>query len=171
MLSAASRNSLRRAAAAPRAPLVVGAPRYSSSTHGNDPEVLDREKHRNLSSTQHKTSTTIGNAPGWNEYLASASEAAVKADRSDHNIGDMQSKTVKHIKERHHSADSAEPVEQATNTARMSNGGSTESHQATYERDEISGPLGSAEGKSDGVRQMTVDHEVFETVVTRPAFK
>lgn len=66
--------------------------------HDNDPEVspwpptdnsqpertyplqlLEREKHRNLTQSQHKTSTPHKkDAPGWNEYLASASEANVK---------------------------------------------------------------------------------------------
>ena len=41
-------------------------------------QVLDTEKARNLKGEQHKTSTTIRNAPGWNQYLASASEAAIK---------------------------------------------------------------------------------------------
>ena len=31
-----------------------------------------------MKKTQHETSTPIKNAPGWNEYLASHSEAAVK---------------------------------------------------------------------------------------------
>ena len=41
-------------------------------------QVLEQEKRRNLSKQQHKTSTPIDEAPGWNENLASASEAAVK---------------------------------------------------------------------------------------------
>jgi hypothetical protein len=41
-------------------------------------QVLETEKHRNLNKKQHETSTPIKNAPGWNQYLASASEAAVK---------------------------------------------------------------------------------------------
>lgn len=75
---------------------------YTRSTmHDNDPEVcykfrvpidvdsclnfcfrdklLDEEKKRNLSGTQHRTSTPLRDeAPGWNESLASASEASVK---------------------------------------------------------------------------------------------
>ena len=64
--------------------------------HDNDPEVrllatthpdllqnlllqtLEREKRRNLNGNQHKTSTPIDDAPGWNEDLATASEAHVK---------------------------------------------------------------------------------------------
>jgi len=41
-------------------------------------QVLEREKRRNLNGSQHKTSTPIDDAPGWNEGLASASEAHVK---------------------------------------------------------------------------------------------
>ena len=47
--------------------------------HDNDPEILELEKKRNLSKQQHKTSTPHAHAPGWNEYLASASEASIKA--------------------------------------------------------------------------------------------
>lgn len=43
------------------------------------PQVLEQEKKRNLSKEQHKTSTPHpDHAPGWNENLASASEAAIK---------------------------------------------------------------------------------------------
>ena len=42
-------------------------------------QILEKEKQRNLSKQQHKTSTPIPDAPGWNEHLASASEASVKA--------------------------------------------------------------------------------------------
>lgn len=44
----------------------------------NTLQVLEKEKHRNLSRTQHETSTPHKHAPGWNEYIASASEANVK---------------------------------------------------------------------------------------------
>ena len=41
-------------------------------------KVLEREKNRNLNRTQNNTATPHDHAPGWNEALASASEAAVK---------------------------------------------------------------------------------------------
>ena len=41
-------------------------------------QLLELEKQRNLSKQQHKTSTPISGAPGWNEALATTSEAAVK---------------------------------------------------------------------------------------------
>jgi len=44
-------------------------------------QVLDREKARNLSKT-HKKSSPHEHAPGWNETLASASEASVKVRMS-----------------------------------------------------------------------------------------
>lgn len=47
-------------------------------------QLLEQEKKRNLSKSQHKTSTPHKYAPGWNEYLASASEANVKVHRSAH---------------------------------------------------------------------------------------
>ncbi|KAH9838323.1 uncharacterized protein C8Q71DRAFT_750484, partial [Rhodofomes roseus] len=47
--------------------------------HEHDPDTIEKEKHRNLTGKQHKTSAPHEKtAPGWNEYLASASEAAVK---------------------------------------------------------------------------------------------
>jgi hypothetical protein len=49
-----------------------------SSMHDNDPELLEREKQRNLKNEQHSTSTPHKHAPGWNEYLASTSEAYTK---------------------------------------------------------------------------------------------
>ncbi|TPX46536.1 hypothetical protein SeMB42_g03660 [Synchytrium endobioticum] len=45
----------------------------------NDPGLLEREKRRTLKGD---VKTVINNAPGWNEALASESEANVKADRS-----------------------------------------------------------------------------------------
>ncbi|ORX39786.1 hypothetical protein BD324DRAFT_614981 [Kockovaella imperatae] len=52
----------------------------AASRHGNDPEVLGREKARNLKGTQDSSTPFKEGAPGWNEHLASDSEAAVKAD-------------------------------------------------------------------------------------------
>jgi hypothetical protein len=54
-------------------------PRHSRShiTNG-DPDMVELEKKRNLSKEQGKTSTPHDFAPGWNEHLASVSEAYVK---------------------------------------------------------------------------------------------
>jgi hypothetical protein len=76
-------------------------------------QTLEREKHRNLKGEQHKTSNTTphDHAPGWNEPLASASEASVKvyicagpsvvvvadfaqADQAKESPSDLQKKTV-----------------------------------------------------------------------------
>jgi hypothetical protein len=102
--------------------------------HDNDPETLEREKRRNLSSTQHKTSTPIDNAPGWNEDLASASEAHVKADRSSVTINDLQRKTIDYLNAKHQQDDQMDHRE------------------ASYLRDEVTGPLGTARvGEFEGV--------------------
>jgi len=69
--------------------------------HDNDPEVLEAEKGRNLAGTQYKTSTPHKHAPGWNEHLASASEASVKADKATGSLEDLQSTTVEYIQSRH----------------------------------------------------------------------
>ncbi|KAJ7677699.1 hypothetical protein DFH06DRAFT_1291170 [Mycena polygramma] len=72
--------------------------RFSSTMHDNDPETLEQEKKRSLSGrgTQHKDSdkTPHAHAPGWNEPLASASEAAVKADQAHGTPQDLQKRTV-----------------------------------------------------------------------------
>ena len=46
--------------------------------HDNDPRTLELEKQRNLANKQHATSTPISEAQGWNEHLATTSEAYVK---------------------------------------------------------------------------------------------
>eukprot|EP00877_Chromochloris_zofingiensis_P005489 jgi/Chrzof1/14941/Cz09g21170.t1 len=51
---------------------------FGSNMHDNDPEIIEREKKRNLTG---KTPPFIPDTPGWNQYLASDSEAAVHAER------------------------------------------------------------------------------------------
>lgn len=104
--------------------------------HDNDPEILEREKYRNLSKTQHRTSTPLDNAPGWNEHLATASEASVKADRSefgrsDFSPADLQKRTVEYLTSRNSPEERVEPT------------------FALYTRDEVQGPLSSAQGFED----------------------
>lgn len=76
MLSLAARTTLRaaRPCAAPAAVRFVGG--HGSTMHDNDPELLEREKAKNLAGHEHETG--IHNAPGWNDRLASSSEAAIK---------------------------------------------------------------------------------------------
>ncbi|KAF9468027.1 hypothetical protein BDZ94DRAFT_1304772 [Collybia nuda] len=99
--------------------------------HDNDPETLEVEKKRNLSNTQHKTSTPHKSAPGWNENLASTSEAS--ADRSARNstTEDLQAETVEYVRARYTPDDRMEPT------------------TAYYSRDEVAGPLGTALGHED----------------------
>ena len=97
MYSVAVRTAARRVAVAPISRSVVVGKRFTSTVHENDPkvrcgssrrrvgailtrlfQVIELEKQRNLRNEQHKTSTPIKNAPGWNQYLASDSEADVK---------------------------------------------------------------------------------------------
>ncbi|PPQ69313.1 hypothetical protein CVT25_005914 [Psilocybe cyanescens] len=100
--------------------------------HDNDPELLEKEKHRNLNrNLNDKTSTPHEHAPGWNELLASASEAAVKADRSDGGPQEMQTRTVEHLR------------------ARRSETDGESSTTAHYSRDTVSGPLSGATGKEE----------------------
>ncbi|KAI0715842.1 hypothetical protein C8T65DRAFT_643392 [Cerioporus squamosus] len=148
-----ARNAIKRASTRVAGPTVTAAPRYYSSTmHDNDPEVLEKEKHRNLTKQQHKTSTPIpDHAPGWNEHLASASEAAVKADQFKGSPKDLQSHTVKYVKDRHHSDHADTPTfkeppphEPGVSTQKMKNNDGPDVAEAPYTRDEIDGPLKSA---------------------------
>lgn len=53
-----------------------------STIHDNDPETLEMEKQRNLKGEQDHTSAPHKQAPGWNEHLASTSEAFIKVRSS-----------------------------------------------------------------------------------------
>ena len=89
--------------------------------------MLEEEKQKNLSNKQHKTSSPHEHAPGWNEHLASASEAHVKADKSvDTSVETLTRQTIERVKHRHHADDV------------------TIGTEAVYEKDEIEGPLKSA---------------------------
>ncbi|ORY33726.1 hypothetical protein BCR39DRAFT_518886 [Naematelia encephala] len=76
-----------------------------SSVHGNDPDKIAKEKARNLSGTQDSSAPHKEHAPGWNEHLASDSEAAIKADQAapDGKPGkELQDTTVAHTHKHHH---------------------------------------------------------------------
>ncbi|KAF7369335.1 hypothetical protein MVEN_00261800 [Mycena venus] len=97
-----SRSTIRAArAVAPTTTRLTGT-RFSSTMHDNDPATLEKEKHRNLQGKQDKNSTPHEHAPGWNEPLASASEASVKADQATGSPDDLQKRTVE---SRHSSGD------------------------------------------------------------------
>lgn len=120
----------------------------------NDPEILEREKHRSLnekhddSSQPHKE-----HAPGWNEDLASVSEAHIKADQA--NVGspqELQAKTTEYIRKRHghpddlahKAADTVSDVvhKAADKVSEILPGGGEVSGSAPYEKDVVEGPLG-----------------------------
>ncbi|KAF9565334.1 hypothetical protein CPC08DRAFT_704603 [Agrocybe pediades] len=127
----ASRTILRtgplRAATAASASRYESTRLYSSTMHDNDPDLLEREKARNLSGrTGKQFGSPHEHAPGWNEKLASSSEAAVKADRSDGTTIELQSRTVEHMK----SSRAVEADEESTNSASS--------------RDSVEGPLSGA---------------------------
>ncbi|KAG6908678.1 hypothetical protein DXG01_003692 [Tephrocybe rancida] len=105
--------------------------------------TLEVEKRRNLSNQQHKTSTPHANAPGWNESLASESEATIKADRADPaSTTELQEQTIEYVTSRYTPDDSRGPT------------------TAKYARDAVDGPLGHAPGHEDG-------QGVYETVVKK----
>lgn len=147
-LSTATRTTARTAlrAAATRSGATV---RYSSTMHDNDPKTLEREKQRNLAGKQHQSASTPhqdSHAPGWNEHLASASEASVKADKSpEGSAADLQRKTVEGIKKRHMHDDSSEPT------------------TASFSRDSVEGPLSDSGGSKEFVKK-TVHEETTEVL-------
>ena len=98
--------------------------RFSSSMHDNDPEVLETEKQRNLKKEQ---GNVHEHAPGWNEKLASESEAHVKADKNFSSPEELKSSTIDAIRKKHHSDDAA--------------------HGSSSAKDEVGGPLGDAKGE------------------------
>ncbi|KAI0072953.1 hypothetical protein K474DRAFT_1604172 [Panus rudis PR-1116 ss-1] len=107
--------------------------------HDNDPEVLETEKQRNLKKEQHKYSTPNKNAPGWNQHLASASEAAVKADKETGSPSELQEHTVNYVKARHHSTDS--PTSKSTSKSAYEGEERPDAGEATYDREKVEGPL------------------------------
>lgn len=62
-----------------------------SQMSGNDPNVLEKEKNKNLNAKDKE----------WNENLASHSEAAVKADKEhDKPVKHLQDETIKHLEKK-----------------------------------------------------------------------
>jgi len=121
------------------------ANRAYSTMHDNDPEVLEREKRRNLTRQPYQTSSPLDHSPGWNEHLATTSEAHVKADQDRSSPHDLASRTVSHLKAKVSAEEGA-----ASSTAR-------------FDLDEVSGPLKSAHG-TDGVVDIddTFEEEIKE---------
>jgi hypothetical protein len=97
-------------------------------------QTLEREKHRNLSGTQKHR---YDNAPGWNEHLASESEATVKSMRSESESTsttspeELQKQTVDHLK--------ASDLQNSEDSSIMAPLGEV--------IDQVTGPLKSALGK------------------------
>ncbi|KAJ4477283.1 hypothetical protein J3R30DRAFT_3703548 [Lentinula aciculospora] len=145
MLKAAARASVTRSVTSR-----YTTTRLTSTMHDNDPHVLDTEKKRNLSKTQHATSTPHDHAPGWNEHLASASEAHVKADRSTASPSELTEKTIKYVHDHHSPENDVQPTE------------------AYYSRDEVDGPLGQAHGSDGEVFEETVEKKKTTTKVFAP---
>ncbi|GHJ90002.1 hypothetical protein NliqN6_6404 [Naganishia liquefaciens] len=67
-----------------------------SQMSGGDAKKLEQEKQKNLSGQQ--KSPHPEKAPGWNETLASESEAVIKAEHSEpESIDKLQKETVEHV--------------------------------------------------------------------------
>ncbi|OXB39159.1 hypothetical protein LQV05_004235 [Cryptococcus neoformans] len=88
--------------------------RGAASKHDNDPNVLAREKARNLSGNQDSSAPHKEHAPGWNEHLATDAEANVKADQAapDGPPGkELQDKTINHVDKHHHTPEGTSGAE------------------------------------------------------------
>eukprot|EP00882_Tetradesmus_deserticola_P000405 GHRQ01000446.1.p1 GENE.GHRQ01000446.1~~GHRQ01000446.1.p1 ORF type:complete len:154 (+),score=45.62 GHRQ01000446.1:207-668(+) len=82
---------------------------HGSHTSDNNPDVLEREKQRNL---QGKTPEIIPGEPGFNPALASDSEAAVRAERAPSlDIDELQQHSVKILQHLHGDAEHPAPGE------------------------------------------------------------
>ena len=84
--------------------------------------------------------------------------------QADHNSGpplELQERTVAYIKRRHHDSDNPPPHEPGVTTESMQNGEAPT--QASYQRDEINGPLRTAHGT------VVEEVEYAEDVMTRKA--
>ncbi|OCF71974.1 hypothetical protein I204_07237 [Kwoniella mangroviensis CBS 8886] len=101
---------LLRPATGPAASAGVWSRGYAASVHGNDPKIIEEEKQRNLKGQQDSSSPHKNHAPGWNEHLASNSEAAVKADQAGPTGKpgkDLQDATVSQTHKKHHEKSSS----------------------------------------------------------------
>ncbi|KAL3152927.1 hypothetical protein ABBQ38_012230 [Trebouxia sp. C0009 RCD-2024] len=75
---------------------------FGSHKSDNDPDKLEKEKRKNLKGDPTKGKEqehhAIPGAAGWNEELASDSEASVKADRhAPDSVDELQKLSVKHL--------------------------------------------------------------------------
>lgn len=75
---------------------------FGSHKADNDPEKLEAEKRKNLKGDPAKgkeqTNHHLPGSAGWNEELASDSEASVKADKhAPDTVEEMQNLSVKHL--------------------------------------------------------------------------
>ncbi|ODQ49756.1 hypothetical protein SAICODRAFT_22165 [Saitoella complicata NRRL Y-17804] len=83
--------------------LAMGGLRFvgtGSQMSDNDPAKLQRAKERHLKGED--KDKPMDDAPGWNETLASTSEAHVKADKEEGTMEEFQKKTVQHVSKKHH---------------------------------------------------------------------
>ncbi|CAG8593079.1 11115_t:CDS:2 [Dentiscutata heterogama] len=69
----------------------------NSNASDNDPLIIEREKQRLLKG---KVVGNVKHAPGWNERLASDSEAMIKAEREpdSSSMDDLQRETLSYLK-------------------------------------------------------------------------
>ena len=91
---------------------------------------MEREKRRNLSGQQFGHSDPVKHAPGWNESLASSSEARIKADQDESSPSELAAQTINYVKKKY------DPEERGAAT------------NADYPKEEVSGPLRDALGKA-----------------------
>ncbi|KAG5352879.1 hypothetical protein C0989_012269 [Termitomyces sp. Mn162] len=105
-------------------------------------QTIEAETLRKLLKQQYKTSTPIKNAPGWNEALASESEASADKSDSPASTLELQEQTVEYITSRYNPDDRKEPT------------------TAGYSREEVNGPLRQAAGNEDS-------QEAYQTVIRK----
>jgi len=104
----ALRSSLRSIRASPQL-AAAGPVRHASNSHmhDGDAKTIQKEKEKAMKGEKSDQGT-----PGWNETIASESEAKVKAQKNPKGPEELQAETAK-IKESEH-AHGAEPAESGT---------------------------------------------------------
>ncbi|KAG9104656.1 hypothetical protein FRC06_000420 [Ceratobasidium sp. 370] len=116
--------TIRPAFAVQRTTAHTTAARYVSRM-AEDPEIIEREKLKNL---QGKQESTQKHAPGWNEVLATHAEANIKADKATGTPEEMTSTTIQYLKKQHPD-NLTDQIREHTN--------------APYLKDSVEGPLGT----------------------------
>ncbi|SRR6266404_1181742 len=129
-------------------------------------QVLEREKRRNLARHPYQTSSPVDHSPGWNENLATASEANVKVGNLALSIPTEPPIPLIHVTQADQDATSPHDLPSRTVAYLKAKDVPDETVVATYDRDEVSGPLRSAPGTAD-VNDVNDTEDTYEEEIKK----